>query len=348
MMVNCPKCGFPQPKDQYCAKCGVDMITFEPVTRPLFGRILASTAFQISALALVLVTGGLYLRHADQDARAKLIRETPIANEVEVQEKEIVTAQADPVTNPNDDLRQTVSSSEKLASAQAAAQPAAPLPAAALAQTGFAAASSPAVGIAATPTPAASTAAGLRSALAPASQFRVNFIEIQRSLLSTLMSEAQQGANEGAISYGVISNLDQKLKASRAWQTLDSAGDQSIRLNQPNVIFKGARDQASGQNVGLTVQITALSRDELATHFQIDANRSLIGASGAPELVDFQMPESFTVPKGGAFLIAGVLPHRALSEAEDRLYRGVSVLKSMSTEAFRSGNTEVAIVVETR
>ena len=315
------------------------MVTFEPITRPLLGRILASTAFQISALALILVTGGLYLRHADQEARSKLIRETPIASEVEVQEKEIVTAQADPVAE---------SASEQFASAEVSAQPTATLPATASAPTGFTASSTPAAAATATATPAISSAAGLRNALAPASLFRVRFIEFQRSLLNTLMSETQQGANEGAISYGVISNLDQKLKASRAWQTLDSAGDQSIRLNQPNVIFKGARDQASGQNVGLTVQITALSHDELATHFQIDANRSLIGSSGAPESVDFQMPESFTVPKGGAFIISGVLPHRTLSEAEDRLYRGVGVLKSMSSEAFRSGNTEVAIVVETR
>jgi hypothetical protein len=25
-MLNCPKCGFQQPRDQYCAKCGVDMV----------------------------------------------------------------------------------------------------------------------------------------------------------------------------------------------------------------------------------------------------------------------------------------------------------------------------------
>ncbi len=28
MMVSCPKCNFSQPEDQFCAKCGVDMIAF--------------------------------------------------------------------------------------------------------------------------------------------------------------------------------------------------------------------------------------------------------------------------------------------------------------------------------
>ena len=324
------------------------MVTFEPVTRPLFGRILASTAFQISVLALVLVTSGIYLRHADQEARSKLIRETPIASDVEVQEKEIVAAQSDvnpipvtsanPIPKSNDELKETNSASEKFAGARGLVPPnqnQAPLP-------------TPQALVAATGTPSAPTAAGIRNALAPASHFKVNFIEVQRALLNSLMSEVQQNPSEGAISYGVISNLEQKLKASHAWQSLESGTDQYLRLNQPNVVFKGARDQASGQNVGLTIQITALSHDELSTHLQIDANRSLIGTSGAPESVDLQLPESFIVPKGGALLIAGVLPHRTLSDAEERLYRSVSVLKSMSTESFRSGNTEVAIVVETR
>ena len=53
MLVNCPKCGFSQPQDQYCARCGVDMQAYKPKETPLFTKVISSTAFQISVLAVV-------------------------------------------------------------------------------------------------------------------------------------------------------------------------------------------------------------------------------------------------------------------------------------------------------
>lgn len=40
MQVLCPKCGFSQPKDQYCAKCGVDMDLYKPTPIPTWKKIL--------------------------------------------------------------------------------------------------------------------------------------------------------------------------------------------------------------------------------------------------------------------------------------------------------------------
>jgi hypothetical protein len=54
MMITCPKCGFVQPQDRYCAKCGVDMENFKPSVPPLLSRILSSPIFHI-LLAFVLV-----------------------------------------------------------------------------------------------------------------------------------------------------------------------------------------------------------------------------------------------------------------------------------------------------
>jgi hypothetical protein len=54
MMITCPKCGFAQPEDRYCAKCGVDMESFKPSAPPLAKRILSSPILHI-LLAFVLV-----------------------------------------------------------------------------------------------------------------------------------------------------------------------------------------------------------------------------------------------------------------------------------------------------
>jgi hypothetical protein len=44
-MINCPKCGFEQPPDKYCAQCGVNMETFRAPATPLARRLAGSGAF---------------------------------------------------------------------------------------------------------------------------------------------------------------------------------------------------------------------------------------------------------------------------------------------------------------
>ena len=47
MMTKCPKCGFTQPKDKFCANCGVDIELFEPQKSPLYKQIFRSTGLQL-------------------------------------------------------------------------------------------------------------------------------------------------------------------------------------------------------------------------------------------------------------------------------------------------------------
>ncbi len=60
-MINCPKCGFRQPKDEFCAQCGVHMDSFQPEVTPL-GRRLAKNlrtwgSLIIAVLILVAILG---------------------------------------------------------------------------------------------------------------------------------------------------------------------------------------------------------------------------------------------------------------------------------------------------
>lgn len=55
MNINCPKCGFNQPEDQYCANCGVDMTKFEPQKKPLWQRVAGNWIFQLSMLLVVVI-----------------------------------------------------------------------------------------------------------------------------------------------------------------------------------------------------------------------------------------------------------------------------------------------------
>jgi hypothetical protein len=59
MMMECPRCGFSQPKDRYCAQCGVDVEQFSARPKPLAIRLLQNPNFHLSliALSIVLVVG---------------------------------------------------------------------------------------------------------------------------------------------------------------------------------------------------------------------------------------------------------------------------------------------------
>ena len=60
MLVRCPKCNFSQPQDQYCAQCGIDMLSFKPVDLPIHKKLLKSGLFQFM-FVLVLGTTIAYL-----------------------------------------------------------------------------------------------------------------------------------------------------------------------------------------------------------------------------------------------------------------------------------------------
>ena len=54
-MIDCPKCHFRQPKDQYCASCGINMVTFKPLQVSKTKTFFESGIFQIFLLLLIAV-----------------------------------------------------------------------------------------------------------------------------------------------------------------------------------------------------------------------------------------------------------------------------------------------------
>jgi hypothetical protein len=61
MLINCPRCGFSQPQDQYCAQCGIDMQSYKPKELPFFKKLVSSTGFQLGVLILVTVIAAQFI-----------------------------------------------------------------------------------------------------------------------------------------------------------------------------------------------------------------------------------------------------------------------------------------------
>lgn len=57
MLVNCPKCDFSQPKETYCAKCGVEMDAFRPEKTSLIKSTIKNPVVHIVVFLVVVFFG---------------------------------------------------------------------------------------------------------------------------------------------------------------------------------------------------------------------------------------------------------------------------------------------------
>ncbi len=375
MMVNCPKCGFSQPKDRYCASCGVDMVAFRPAQKPLMTRLLQNTSVQIVALVGAIVVLGIYINA--QNNRAALAQRSA---ELAASTSPSSTSDELP-SSPNDRYQQEAD--EARAAANAYAEKQAALTEARLAENdrvssqsaNFAStageettssSSQPAgsnaasASVAANPSPSASPSqaspqaaagatagAGATTAEAPRS-IQIYFVEIPRAAAADLFAQAKQAGGDGVMNFGVISDAQGKLSTVRGLRRIEVAGDYQIRLNQPAIAFKGTHDLQTNQNIGFTIQAVPVATEDGSVRFQIDVNRILKDPSAGLESFNFMLPESFVIPKKGAALFSGALPHRPLFEGEAPAYRNSNVLRVMTSGPFRQGATDVAIVIEAK
>ncbi len=75
MMINCPKCNLLQPKDQYCAGCGINMESWEPPQKPKWKKFLGNWMVQLGLLFLVIFAVVLrdnFTTHSKKTTRSDL------------------------------------------------------------------------------------------------------------------------------------------------------------------------------------------------------------------------------------------------------------------------------------
>ncbi len=68
MLINCPRCGFSQPKDQYCASCGVNIEKYVPNKTSLSKRIFSSTLSQVTLVIIVALGTSYYALKTKEEA----------------------------------------------------------------------------------------------------------------------------------------------------------------------------------------------------------------------------------------------------------------------------------------
>lgn len=262
-MVNCPKCQFNQPKDRFCANCGIDMDAYRPAQRPLIFRLLQNWIFQLCTLTGVVVLGFGLIRAQNRarivdslsafekaatskvnssissslngpaTAQRNFLSKTPTAQvDSTLRSLPLQNAAAEQTAAPET----STTSGNVLANATAASQP--QTPAAPQTQTGV-----------------SRIAEALAGDVSPIpTKLKLTFTEVSRTTLAGLANESRSIASFGTYLSAMIPEREEKLKLDTSvggLTILDSASDLQLKLNQPIVLFKGSRDPQLDQNIGL-------------------------------------------------------------------------------------------------
>lgn len=132
MMMECPRCGFVQPKDQYCASCGLDIEHYTVKPKPLFVRLVQNPNMHLSLIGILvlLIVGYIFYSQRALVTRevGKIFRGTPLTSRESADPDE---NQAQSFTKPDahEDVPETVAETSTAAAEAVPAKEAAPPPA---------------------------------------------------------------------------------------------------------------------------------------------------------------------------------------------------------------------------
>lgn len=352
--VTCPKCGFEQPKDMFCAKCGIQMDAFVP-SRPSMGqRLLASTVFYGILLAVVFASAAYFLytrsQKPDSEFSPNRVALTPGAAESPTPPQVGAAAtSATPQTAGTQNLASNFASdleaedespaasgsSKELASADKVAGPAAPPQ---------------------TATPASELNSQLASARAMAPgdasrrqyRFEVLFYLVSREFADRLTEDSDTRFIVGSASSGIVPNYKTKLESadkSRGALERLASEDKNVGLNQTSVLFFGGRDSRTSESLGFFVDVTPIRQNEKNIDVRVNIRRTLpnpAGPDARPLVANFD--DNFSIPFGSAAFIGGILPHDRDTANIDVL-RNINVLRPMTEDNFVRQNSEFLILV---
>lgn len=333
MLINCPRCGFQQPEDKYCAQCGVDMETYRPSASPIWKRFFGNLFVQLSLL--VFIAGGvgvlLYEKgHQKFDNRSSQLRssvqisrssnssksvtafsETPEASEKKTEELE-------GQTNKNTDEAALLSantanpSTTEKTSDKTKAE---------------------------TRTPANLTTPHLE----------VYYAEVTRRSLNNMFAASRttgQFMNFNDYSAGILSNIDKSLKDSqikilfKEIRTVDKA--KTLQW------FYGLKDRQDPETeIGLTTffEINEIEGGNLRGNFEIQRTWREAASSGGYEIQKKSFPAIFEIGGGSGFFMSGVMPLQSNLENDDEL-TAIDVYKILRSTQFRAGESEFVIFIK--
>jgi hypothetical protein len=336
MLINCPRCGFSQPNDQYCAQCGVDMQAYKPKSQPLLKKIFANTTTHVFLLLAAAVFAGQYIIRSDEPQRwvQKITRSQGVSKSKAHFQKDDEASQGSEkksaLADNYDSENQLDSLKNKELSIEADFEE--PIQAVAPNQNATAA------------TATVSTSGKLAAPRAGESlqdintpTFRIIYAEVASDIISKWIAESSsQGQYQNLQDYsaGILTDFRKKIDSNmRVLKT----SEKRLNLGQADTNFSGTMSDENNQLIGLAATIEYKSNDNGVVHGTIVVNRN-----NRQQREHF--PAEFDLSKSAVFFMLGTLKRQSFpAEKADLTMPPFQIFKSPD---FMTRKTEFVIIVE--
>ncbi|WP_413568668.1 hypothetical protein ACLWBD_14320 [Bdellovibrio sp. HCB117] len=339
MLINCPRCGFQQPKDKYCAQCGVDMENFKPATPPMWKRVFGNPLVQLSLL--VVVAGGVGISLYQKGQQNLERRVSYLKSTVQINPSSTTSVAS---------LAETVDSEPTEQASQEPAGTASDNDASDGSVSAFKVA--PAAGANPTATATPTTTPAEKSARAGAkdgSHLIVYYAEVGRGSLNAIMGASRstgQFMNFNDYAAGILPTVDSNI--NRPQITILHKEDRALdgaRTLQWSYSIKDRRDPSV--EIGLTTffEISEIEGNILRGNLEIQRTWKDPTPAGTFEVQRKSFPAIFEIGGRTGFFLAGVMPPHSNLENEDEL-TAIDVFKILRSPRFRAGDSEFVIFIE--
>ncbi len=318
-MIECPRCGFAQPTDKYCASCGVDMEALLAKPVPFWKRTMQNPNLHLSMIGILIlvVIGWIFYTQ-----RALVNREMGAFLDSPVLSKEAADPGSDPVRAqapmPVAATRGAIAASEG-AEAEFGSE-----------STSFDTADQSVsldsagseVGAAGSPSPT--------GRLVDGSKMEVTFWEIPREQLAQVISRAEKDSSEGAFTF---KQGEEVLKGLR--QQAESLGvSRSANVTSGTAMLNVETPASAPENFQFALRL------QLGENLRVESSQVFPTEAGSPYGTPSQGPNaSVPVAKDSLMLLVFDVPQRNVRE-ETLSKAGEGPWSVFASPEFKVGMTE--------
>ncbi|MBO9667720.1 MAG: hypothetical protein J7501_13015 [Bdellovibrio sp.] len=328
MLIKCPRCGFQQPKDKYCAQCGVDMESFKPAAPPWYQQFFGNPLVQVGLLLVVAGSAGFYIYQRGRENMHDRVTYLKSNLQINASQKGAVP------TPPTTEFVEESADPEHLEAASTDAPAAVSL---AATKTDV------------TPSPEAKKDATRNVAKINGPHLIVYYAEVPRSALGRIV-DASRGTGQfmsfSDYTAGILPGIDRRMDAPGV--KILHREDRPIDAGKTLQWFYGLKDRRNPNvEIGLTTffELADIDTNNMRGNLEIQRTWREAAPAGNFEIQRKSFPAIFEIGGGTGFFLSGVMPTQSNLENEDEL-TSIDVYKILRSPQFRAGDSEFVIFIE--